>query len=121
MAAKRGASTIQAFDIDEWSVENSKENITLNGVDQIDIQQGTVESVNLLNDFDIILANINRNVLLHDIPHYAAHLKTDGILMLSGFYEDDIPTILEEAQKNSLQEIGRSERNNWAALQLIKK
>ncbi len=118
MAAKQAANLVAAYDIDEWAVENAKENFELNETkaSKIKIWQGDVESVNDTVKFDVILANINRNILLEDIQYLQKHMKTGSYLLLSGFYEEDINAILNESQKYSLKERKRSLRNRWAAL-----
>ena len=94
LAAKKGAQRIAAVDIDEWAYNNAQENIHLNNVPQIKLSLGGAELLNGLK-FDIILANINRNILLQDIPQYADALNRNGLLFLSGFYETDIPAIMK--------------------------
>ncbi len=120
MASKRGAKTVEAFDIDDWSVENGTENAALNHCENISIRKGKVSELNFDTPFDIILANINRNILLEEMHHYAAKLVSDGYLLLSGFYEKDIPELLKEASTNSMIEIARDNRDAWACLLLRK-
>jgi ribosomal protein L11 methyltransferase len=120
MASKLGAKEVEAFDIDEWSVVNGNENSSLNSCNNINIQQGTIEQVKLGGKFDIILANINKNVLLKEMRIYSSYLTADGLLLLSGFYTSDIPDLLEEGRKTNLSEISRDDRENWASL-LLKK
>jgi ribosomal protein L11 methyltransferase len=120
MACKLGASEVAAFDIDEWSVINGNENIQLNNCNNIRIQQGKINDVNLDGEFDIILANINKNVLLSEISVYSKFLSKNGKLLLSGFYTTDIPDLLLEASKSNLREGGRDERDNWATVLLSK-
>jgi ribosomal protein L11 methyltransferase len=121
MACKLGASEVEAFDIDEWSVSNGKENIDVNGCPTIHHQQGKLSELNFYGDFDIILANINKNVLLDEIKLYQQYLKPGGLLLLSGFYTEDIPDLLAEATPFNLQEKLRDKKENWAALLLIKR
>lgn len=118
MACKLGAKEVEAFDIDEWSVVNGNENAELNSCKNINIQQGTIEQVKLNGKFDIILANINKNVLLKEISIYSKYLSAGGQLLLSGFYTQDISDLLKEAQRHNLKEISRDERENWASLLL---
>ena len=118
MASKLGASEVEAFDIDEWSVVNGEENKELNDTKNIRIQQGKISEVNLSGKFDIILANINKNVLLAEIKTYSTFLQPEGKLLLSGFYTHDIEDLKAEAAKYSLKEISRDERETWACLQL---
>jgi len=120
MASKRGARGVEAFDIDEWSLSNGNENAELNVCDNIRIRQGTIESFSWPEPFDIVLANINKNVLLGEMKAYAAHLVPGGILLLSGFFVADIPDLLQEAGRHGLAEQSRDERLQWACLQLKK-
>ncbi|MDO9261480.1 MAG: 50S ribosomal protein L11 methyltransferase [Flavobacteriaceae bacterium] len=118
-AEMRGAAAIDAIDIDEWCFENAVENIERNNCKNINVYQGDVA---LLSDknYDLIIANINRNVLLADMAQYAKCLNTKGILLLSGFYTDDILVLETETLKHGLHIIAQKERNNWASLKLIK-
>lgn len=118
MASKLGANEVEAFDIDEWSVVNGEENKELNNTKNIRIQQGKISEVELSGKFDIILANINKNVLLAEINTYATFLAPNGKLLLSGFYTHDINDLKNEASKYSLTEISRDERETWACLLL---
>lgn len=120
MASKRGAEYVEAFDIDEWSVINGKENIENNGCANINIRQGKIVDLNFDQPFDIILANINKNVLLSDMAHYADHLSRGGSLLLSGFYTHDIVDLLRCAEPFSLVQDKTNERDRWASL-LLKK
>lgn len=120
MASKLKAKKIEAFDIDEWSVINGKENIENNHCANIRIQQGKIHEMDFQGEFDIILANINKNVLLAEMKLYASYLGKNGQLLLSGFYTEDIDDLLEEANKHGFVEQNRDERENWAAL-LLKK
>jgi len=121
MACKLGAKEVEAFDIDEWSVINGKENIDVNHTPQIHLQQGKLEELSIKGTFDIILANINKNVLLAEIKQYQSYLNPNGLLLLSGFYTHDIADLLQEAAKYTLQEVSRDERETWAVLLLKKK
>jgi ribosomal protein L11 methyltransferase len=120
MASKLGASAIEAFDIDEWSVVNGKENLEVNHCPNINLQQGKITEVNLSGQFDIILANINKNVLLAEMKLYQSFLPVDGLLLLSGFYTHDIGHLNAEAAKYNLCEVHRDERETWASLLLRK-
>lgn len=120
MASKLGATEVEAFDIDEWSVENGNENAANNNCNNIQIQLGKINEVNLTGTFDIILANINKNILLAEMQQYATYLKQKGELLLSGFYVHDIPDLKAEAAKYGLTEIAHQERETWATL-LFKK
>ncbi|HOI27130.1 MAG TPA: 50S ribosomal protein L11 methyltransferase [Paludibacteraceae bacterium] len=115
LASKRGANPILAIDIDEWAYDNSLENIKLNDVNNIRVMQGGAELLGK-EKFDIILANINRNILLHDMHAYAACMNTGSELFMSGFYKHDIPVIDEEAKKLGLKLISFEEKNLWVAV-----
>jgi len=120
MACKLGAKDVEAFDIDEWSVINGKENLEVNQCPQIHLQQGKLDELSIEGTFDIVLANINKNVLLAEIKQYAAYLNSEGLLLLSGFYTHDIADLLQEASQYNLREVSRDERETWAALLLRK-
>jgi ribosomal protein L11 methyltransferase len=120
MAEKKGASSLTATDIDNWCIENSEENFALNDVKDVVLIKGQISEVGQ-SDFDIIIANINKNVLLEQISEYASRLKENGQLILSGFYEADISDLLEESKKNSLTKIHSTTKDNWAMLALEKR
>lgn len=120
MASKLGAKKVEAFDIDEWSVPNGQENALLNDCNNIIIRQGKISNLTFNDDFDIILANINKNILLEEMHQYAAYLKPGGLLLLSGFYEKDIPDLLREGGKYKLSQVRSHEREHWVSL-LLKK
>ena len=119
MAHKLGAKQILANDIDEWCVSNSHENYTLNNCGIIKTQLGTV-SVFHAQVVDILLANINKNVLLSEMSAYSNLVKSGGKLVLSGFYKHDIPDLEESLKTNSFKIIHQSTRNNWACLTCAK-
>jgi len=119
LATMRGAKDIVAIDIDTWCTENSIENIEMNNIHGIDVQLGGAELLAGLH-FDIILANINRNILLADMEQYAACLSSGGELYMSGFYVQDIPLIEAEANRNGLILIDYHEKNNWVAVKTVK-
>jgi ribosomal protein L11 methyltransferase len=120
MASKLGAREVEAFDIDEWSVTNGNENIQVNNTPNVHLQQGKITEVKLSDTFEIILANINKNVLLAEVGIYSSYLGRHGFLLLSGFYTQDIPDLLEMGKRHNLSEVKRDERENWASL-LLKK
>lgn len=120
MASKRGAVEVEAFDIDEWSILNGGENATLNQCTNIRIRKGTINDFVWTAPFDIILANINKNVLLSEMKSYARNLVPGGVLLLSGFYETDIPDLVIEARHYHLHQTKQDEREQWAAVQLVK-
>jgi ribosomal protein L11 methyltransferase len=118
MASKRGARYVEAFDIDEWSISNGRENASINACTNIHIRQGTIADFDWPEPFDIILANINRNILLAEMASYARHLVPSGHLQLSGFYVKDIPDLLAEAGRHGLEYVSQDDREQWATLRL---
>ena len=119
LAAMRGAKDIVAIDIDTWCTENSIENIGVNNIKGVKVLLGGAELLQGMH-FDIILANINRNILLADMEQYVACLSSGGELYMSGFYVQDIPLIEAEANRNGLKLIDYNEKNNWAVVKTVK-
>lgn len=119
LASIRGAEKLTAIDIDDWCVDNSLENLELNNITNIDVFLG---DASLLpgKTFDVILANINRNILVNDMQTYAGCLQRNGLLFMSGFYTEDIPIIEKEANKYGLTLLGSREKNNWAMIRMVK-
>jgi len=117
-AEMRGASAIDAIDIDNWCYENSLENVERNHCKTISVYEGD-SSLLKPNTYDLIIANINRNILLADMDIYAKSLKDQGILLLSGFYTEDIEKINASAEKNGLLLNKKLERNNWVGLKYV--
>ncbi len=120
LAGMKGAKNITAIDIDEWPVNNSKENARNNNLHQIEVIMGGAEQLGK-KTFDLILANINRNVLLADIPAYSKVLNKNGVLFLSGFYKEDLEQITNTAFKNDLEFVSFVTKNNWTAAHYFKK
>ncbi len=120
MASQLGAKEVEAFDIDAWSVENGEENAANNNCSNIHIQQGKISEVKLEGKFEIILANINKNILLSEMSIYDSYLAEGGQLLLSGFYVHDIEDLKKEASKYQLTEVAHDERETWACLLLQK-
>ena len=122
LAAKRGASPITAIDIDDWCVSNSADNINLNGIDCITVRLGDADFLrNECPTFDLIIANINRNILTADMDAYAGCMKRGSRIFLSGFYVDDIPAIQESLTLNGLSFVEYYENNRWAMVVAEKK
>jgi len=117
-AKQRGATEVTAIDIDEWSVENSIENAARNSV-ELRIELGTAENLGR-EKYDIILANINRNILISDIPAYASVLNNGGQLLLSGLCFFDVDDILEVCTENGLKLLNKQQREEWMSLLLEK-
>lgn len=118
LAAKMGACAVLGIDIDQWAVQNSIENAGLNSV-IMPVIQGNADKIK--DKYDVILANIQRNVLLEDIPIYARHLRSGGSLMVSGFYEKDEEDIKSLCKVHHLSLIDRFSQNNWVALHFSNK
>jgi len=112
IAHKLGANPIEAIDIEEWAYENTKDNNKLNNIDDMVVLHGDAELLKG-KSFDIILANINRNILLNDMATYTGSLNKGGTILFSGFYETDIPSIKESAEKNGLTFVKYEVKNNW--------
>ncbi|MDO5969996.1 50S ribosomal protein L11 methyltransferase [Flavivirga aquimarina] len=120
LAELKGAKPIDAIDIDNWCYLNSLENVARNNCKHISVLEG--DATLLKNKkYDVIIANINRNILLNDIKTYASCLNKSGMLFLSGFYNDDIPMITDECEKHLLNFEEKLERNNWGALKFKKR
>ncbi|MFT3993167.1 MAG: 50S ribosomal protein L11 methyltransferase [Dysgonomonas sp.] len=119
LTSMRGAEKVTAIDIDQWAYDNAIENLHLNNIKNIEIKIGGAE---LLGNetFDIILANINRNILLNDIHIYASVLNNGGCLFMSGFYTEDIPAIKTECEKHGLVYVDNLEKDNWTAVKFNK-
>ena len=118
-ASKLGAKEVVGYDIDEWSVENAKHNALLNGVDNMEVLFGNSSVLNHISGvFDVVMANINRNILLDDTRLFRSVMNTDATLILSGFYEEDVPVLLEKANELGLHETARHTDNNWTCLVL---
>jgi ribosomal protein L11 methyltransferase len=115
LAEKLGATELSAFDIEEWAAENSRENAELNGCRHITVRQGTIED-EPLKQYDIILANINRNILLRDINQYINYLRPGGTIIISGFYTTDQNDIEAKFAEFGLKKVAEKSKNNWASV-----
>ena len=118
-AEMKGAKQIDAIDIDAWCYENSLENVGRNNCNNISVYEGD-SSLLATKKYDIIIANINRNILLNDMEIYTSCIEENGTLLLSGFYSEDIPIIDAEVSKYGLKLGDTIKRNNWVALQYQK-
>ncbi len=119
LAELKGAKPIDAIDNDNWCYVNSKENVERNNCQEISVFEGDAAMLTNKN-YEVIIANINRNILLNDMQTYTDCLSENGILLLSGFYKEDIPIIDEEVAKYGLKLDKTIERNNWVALKYLK-
>lgn len=120
LAKKLGAGKTLAIDIDEWSVENSIENCQVNGASDIDVKKGDASVLPEKPTFDVILANINKNVLKQDMNRYFGCMNTNGHLLLSGFFTTDVEELKQQATLCGFQYSETSSRNGWAILHLKK-
>ncbi len=114
LAKMKGANYVEGIDIDEWAYTNAIENVERNHV-KVTIKEGGAEQIpDRL--FDLVIANINKNILLRDIPEYVKVIKPNGELILSGLYKEDKPDILEVTKQNGLKFVDEKMKNNWIAL-----
>jgi ribosomal protein L11 methyltransferase len=118
LAAKLGADDVTGIDIDEWSVENSRENCHMNGHEKIRILLGGAERLSSLGPFDVVIANINKNILKQQLPYYSERLISGGTLLLSGFFTTDIDELKEAAKSSSFGFVSSSNENEWAMMRL---
>jgi ribosomal protein L11 methyltransferase len=119
VAKKLGAHDVKGFDIDPWSIENSIENAGLNQCEDIIFVEGTIVNESL-KKYDVLLANINRNILLSEMHEYSERIVDGGMLLLSGFYAEDVPMIVKSALENGLISVAQTEKNRWACIKLKK-
>jgi ribosomal protein L11 methyltransferase len=119
LAAMKGATDVDAIDIDHWCYVNATENVQRNDCAFIKVFEGTVALLSeppfYAKKYHIVLANINRNILLEDMAQYVSHLSTEGYLLMSGFYDQDLGMIKEKAQSLGLVYIRHKEKNDWVA------
>jgi ribosomal protein L11 methyltransferase len=118
LAEMKGAQPIDAIDIDNWCYLNSIENATRNNCNQITVYEGDADLLKG-KKYDLIIANINRNILLNDMQTYVDCLNKEGVLLLSGFYNEDIPFIDVSCTEKGLTYVKKIERNNWVSLKYI--
>ncbi len=118
LAAMKGAAHVDAIDIDNWCYLNAQENVSRNDCVHIHVYEG---DSGLLGDrkYDIILANINRNILIEDIPVYTQNLTKNGTLFVSGFYAEDIPIISKKCEQSGLKFKKNLQRNHWVAVKYV--
>lgn len=120
LAKMRDAKEVEAVDIDEWCVNNSLENIELNGVNGIKVRQGDASALAGMGPFDVVLANINRNILLNDMHHYVARMTPGAMLLMSGFYEEDVPLIRAEGERLGLTFVHQKSDKRWTLVKMKK-
>ncbi len=114
LCSKLGAGNITGIDIEEWAFNNAIENCKINSVNNMNIIHGDAGNIDK-KSYDIVLANINRNILLNDISEYSKALNSKGLLILSGFYQTDLKTVSNEAKKHGLSFVSSKSDNNWVA------
>ena len=120
ISSKLGAKQVTGYDIDEWSVENTKHNCTLNNEKNIKVLHGDADIISSLDSkYDIVLANINRNILLHDMPKFKLAMVPNATLILSGFYMQDEDLLINKAKELNIKETRRNTKNNWCMLEFI--
>lgn len=115
LAAQKGAREIVAIDIDEWAYKNAVENVERNKLSNVKAIMGDASAIGG-EPFDIIIANINRNILLEDMKAYSKALKSGGTILFSGFYQHDMDTVMQEAQKYQVAYQTHLEKNDWVAV-----
>ncbi|MCR5312724.1 MAG: 50S ribosomal protein L11 methyltransferase [Bacteroidaceae bacterium] len=116
--AKKGAKEVVAIDIDDMSVENAKENFELNSIENVNIILGDASKIE--GKYDVIVANIHKNILKNDMKTYVAHLSKDGTLLMSGFYTEDVDELESVAKLCGLSIVDILSNNNWCALVVSK-
>ena len=117
LAAYKGATAVEAIDIDAWCYENALENVARNNCSYINVRQGDATAIQ--GTFDVIVANINRNILLNDIPTYVRHITKGGRLYLSGFYLEDLELIKEKCKENNLTFESNKQKDNWISAKFV--
>lgn len=117
LAKKLGAGVVSGIDIEDWCVENAKENAFKNGVSDISFSMDNLTSFD--TKFDILIANINRNVLREHLPEYAKMLAKNGVLLLSGFHQTDVAMLTDLANTHGLFLESKTEKQGWICLKFI--
>lgn len=118
LAAMLGASDVTGIEIDDFAYANAVDNVAVNGHPEIKLINGDASALEDVAPADVFIANINRNIITNDIKFYTNKLNHNGIMLLSGFYVEDIPVVLEAAQKYGLYEAGYTESERWVCLRL---
>lgn len=119
LASQLGAAEVLGIDIDEWSYQNALENVAINQVDNMKILRGDASAIPG-EFYHVIIANINRNVLVADAPTYVNHLTPDGTLILSGFFTIDEPELIARFAEYGLEPLNRFEDQNWSSLSFVR-
>lgn len=119
LARMRGAAHADAVDIDQWCADNTKDNLALNAIDAVDVFCGDAALLAGMGPYDVIIANINRNILLLDMPAYVDRLNAGGFIFFSGFYESDLMLIRDRAESLGLTYVSHRVDNDWTAAQFV--
>lgn len=120
LASMRGCREVTAIDIDEWAYENTRENAILNRIGNLKVFTGDAGLLANMPKFDVILANIQRNIILQDLEKYLSVLNEGGILLVSGFYSNDLEAVIGRAAELFLQKGMTRQKNNWVACTFTK-
>lgn len=120
LSAMRGAEKVSAIEIDEFAYVNAVDNVKINGEPQINVMLGDASLLANEEPVDVFIANINRNIITADIAEYAKTLKSGGIMLLSGFYEEDVDVIMSQARLHSLDYQSHTVQDRWTCLRLVK-
>lgn len=120
LASMRGASSIHGIDIDQWCYDNAMSNIQINNITNMTVAVGDAKSIVPTECYDVILANINRNILLSDMPYYVKALAPEGELYVSGFYDVDVHLLEEKANSLGLKLVDKQEDTQWTAIKFVR-
>ena len=120
LASMRGAKHCLGIDVDEWCVKNSRENIALNHLENINVELGNASSLENKGPFDLVIANINLGILLNDLKYYVPRMKQGAHIYMSGFYDTDIPQLQAEAEHQGLTLVDAHTHDSWACLKFKK-
>jgi ribosomal protein L11 methyltransferase len=120
LAEKKGAASLDAIDIDDWAFENTLENIQRNASHHISVLKGGAETIPAEAEYDVVLANINRNILTRDMNVYVKHMKLGSEILFSGFYATDIHEITSVAEENKLTLMSQASKGEWCMLHFRK-
>ena len=121
LASLRGAKHCVAVDFDEWCVRNTRDNLALNPVGEIEVVHGDATALDhRAESFDLVIANINRNILLADLPRYVAAMRSGAHIYMSGFYTADVAALRERAEALGLTFVDERSREDWACLKFRK-
>ena len=119
LAKKLGAEFVEAIDNDTWAFENTKENIIRNDTSEIAVELGDAERLRGKH-FDVVIANINRNILIRDMAMYVQTMSRDAVILLSGFYKSDLKAVEKACVSNGLNYVSHIEKNHWVAAKFVK-